>query len=316
MFRRILIFLLITLINSSINSQIWVKQNAVWHFKYSTGTGTSGGYLKIEYIKDTILNSKVSKMFLTTMYEYAFDQNNALQLINSSIIDSNYTWNNNDTIFYWKNNNFEILYDFTKSNNESWILSTVENNANNCSGISTVEVINKDLINFNGIEYTTFDLFSNDTSNFKLRGKYNSRFGAFSNSYNPYNLIFPTYTFSCDSSLIYEPSMFKFICFEDDDLFYYPDGDDCKNLINHVGLNELELKLVNFFPNPTDGIINIESLNGATKLSVFDLKGNLINECKLNKDIKSIQLDLDKGFYIIKVIYTNKSESFNRLIIN
>jgi Leucine-rich repeat (LRR) protein len=58
-------------------------------------------------------------------------------------------------------------------------------------------------------------------------------------------------------------------------------------------------KTLAFYPNPSDGMITIVGAKIGSKLEIFDLNGKKI----LQKDImqKNVYLNLDKGFYILKI---------------
>lgn len=81
-----------------------------------------------------------------------------------------------------------------------------------------------------------------------------------------------------------------------------------------VGLSELELESnhVSIFPNPTNGVLNIDSQLEVTSIQIFNLNGKNVYSI-VNFDSKnSIDLsELDNGFYIIKInsekgVYTEK----------
>lgn len=306
------IFVLISCYYSK--AQIWVQPNATWHFDFSNVT--TGGFIKIAHIKDTILDSQTAKMFLSTKYEFAYDQNNVIYLLDSSIIDSNYTWNNSDTVFYWNNNQFEILYDFTRTIGDSWRIGIGGNLFNECSDTSTVKVLNEGLINLGGIDYTMFDLFSDDSTAYKLRGRYNARFGPYLETQGEYNFIFPNMSWSCDPSFPDESPLLTFKCFQDDGLIYNPSGEDCEFLLNNVGISELSKSNSKIYPNPNNGEIMIETTNEVSDLYIYNSLGVLCKTYTLNGKMNKIQLNVEKGIYIFQIKNNNEIKSINRITFN
>ncbi len=288
--------LLLTSFNFKAQSPIWVKNNAVWHYEYSSTYG--GGFLKIEYIRDTILDLHDSKMFTSKLYHFVYDQNNEIHLLDSNYIDTNYTWNNTDTVFYWIDNHFEILYDFSKTIGDSWLIGTNGLTSNSCSDSSTVQVTDETIINLGGIDHTSFDLYSADSSYLKLRGKYNSRFGAFSSTLSEQSLLFPSPTFC--NEIIVDYYLYKFKCFQDDELFYNPSGEDCEALL-HVGIKEQLNPNFTLFPNPSKGIFTIESPKSDFRITIYNSVGKLCAEYYENGTRTTIDSKLDKGIYFIGV---------------
>lgn len=310
--KNFLLCISISLICLNSKAQIWVQPNAVWHYDFSTGN--SGGFIKVEHIKDTLLDSKVAKMFLSTKYEFAYDMNNVLYLLDNSIIDSNYTWNNSDTVFYWDNDQFEILYSFTNVTGDSWRIGTGGDLFNGCSDTSTVKILSEGLINLNGTDYTFYDLFSHDSCDVKLRGTYNSRFGCHSETYGHYNFVFPLKSWCGDPGLDDTP-LYKFKCFQDDGLTYNPSGEDCEYLLNNVGIEESNYYKPNIYPNPSDGKITIESTSNFTELIVYNSLGILCQTYPLDGLNNTVELNLESGIYFLQVRNNNEFKTLNFIIV-
>lgn len=310
------IVLFLTLLSLSYNlsaqSPIWVKPHAVWHYDYSTTFG--GGFIKIEYIRDTILDTHESKMFTSKQYHFIYDEFSAIHLIDSNYIDTNYTWNNADTIFYWTNNHFEILYDFSKTIGDSWIIGNDATTFSECSNISTTQVMNESVINLGGIDYKAFDLYSSDTSYLRVRGLFNARFGAYSNIYSENNFLFPNGTF-CGTGIAIEFPFYQFRCFQDDELFYNPSGEDCEYLL-HVGINETAKRVFNVYPNPSKGIFTIESPRSNFKVNIFNSLGKLCGQYTEIGSTTTIDPKLTKGIYFIGIEFDgDKNGEFQKFIV-
>lgn len=299
------LFWIVFIYTSSIaNSQIWVQNNATWHFDYSGLT--EGGFLEIEHIQDTVLVGQTAKMFVSTLYRFSYDQFGEIYFIGSQILDTNYTWNNSDTVFYLKNNQFEILYDFTKTTGDSWTIGHGENIDNTCSYISTVEIQNEEIYTLNEINYTSFDLYSADSCNYKMRGKYNSRFGAYSETELEFNSVFPLPSLSCDSTIIVEYFRFTFKCFEDDSLSFNPSGVDCEYMLTHLDVPNLDKGSTKIYPNPSSGTIIIEVPIGLTEIKVYNLTGKLCKKFEIIKEKDELDLGLENGIYFIEALGNNK----------
>lgn len=105
---------------------------------------------------------------------------------------------------------------------------------------------------------------------------------------------------------------------------YYQDGDyevslmvvtpfDCIDTvtktvtINSVGIDQVEKKLINIYPNPNNGDFTIESLNtlGAMSIVVLDLEGRKISEARIpageNRYHMNLQsMQLSEGIYLLE----------------
>lgn len=78
------------------------------------------------------------------------------------------------------------------------------------------------------------------------------------------------------------------------------------------------LKTVNIFPNPTSGIVNIESNDEIEMIQVYNTYGSLVRTIELNR--AEVQFDftgLPKGSYFLKVKFRDsKSLVINKIVIN
>ena len=87
-------------------------------------------------------------------------------------------------------------------------------------------------------------------------------------------------------------------------------GNSCGNLF-YVSINDEPNGNVNLFPNPTTGLITVNTAFEIYTLSVYDISGKLVFS-----DRNAVQLDLsflDKGLYIIKI--SDGDTNVNRRII-
>ncbi len=74
-----------------------------------------------------------------------------------------------------------------------------------------------------------------------------------------------------------------------------------------VGLDQIRLKeKLNLFPNPTNGLLNIESQVGEElELKIFNIQGQLVQEQTLVNANNQIQIKGDRGLYFLSI--TNQS---------
>jgi len=76
-----------------------------------------------------------------------------------------------------------------------------------------------------------------------------------------------------------------------------------------VGFHDLG-RLVNIFPNPSDGVVNITGLKSGAKITVSDVQGQIVRVVEI---VTAVQTSLDMighnaGVYFIKITTTDKTE--------
>jgi hypothetical protein len=276
------------------HSQIWVKPNATWHYDFSTIS--SGGFMKIQHIADTIIESKNAMVLETTMNEFIAGQNGIIYFNFSDTLQRNYTYVNGDTIFYWRNNKFEVLYNFSEVVGGGWMLGTETQEMYMCNDTSTVDVINEEIVNISGINYKSLTLQSNNSSPYRFEGKFNERFGPYERDYvhSPWRFLFPNFA-SCNPGIAVEYYSFSFKCFQDDELFYNPSGEDCEYLLNHAGLTGIKNNTLSIAPNPVPSNENV-TINAQGNYTIIDIQGKAIQNGTIENN--SVQLiNVENGIY-------------------
>ena len=213
-------------------SQTWVKNNATWHYDY--WNLSQGGYYKISHVGDTLITGHNCKRFDIERHQFFIytnqpQQNDTIIYTGGHQMGSKFTYQSNDSVYHWDQNEFQLLFNFGAQIGDSWIVSTQPGNFE-CDDTSIVEVIGVGIENINGTNYRYLDLLSTDTSSWTLNGHFNERFGAT-------GYVFPLEQ-ECNGVVEWDILTFK--CFEDDTFtLYNPSGEDCEYLLTHLSINEL-----------------------------------------------------------------------------
>lgn len=294
-------------------SNIWVQNNAVWHYDWDNISGTSG-FLKTRYIGDTILNGQLSKIFTTTSYSFFLDQNNISHLSSIDELDTNYTWNNQNQIYYWRENQFELLYDFTKVSGESYVIDSNEDITFFCNPNSTANVINSGTITYANQNYATLDLDYNDGDRTRLQGPVNARFGNYS-SFSTFSWLFPMNAMGCDPGIVVEYPLYKFRCFQDDSLMVNPTNEECEYQLTHVGMSELNENGYLLYPNPAANFVTLVSPFEQNDVEIFTIAGALVYRGESTANIQELNVNLPKGTYVLKVTCENQLRYTEKLVI-
>lgn len=82
-----------------------------------------------------------------------------------------------------------------------------------------------------------------------------------------------------------------------------------------VGVEEIIENELNVYPNPSNGIINIENPTLIQSLEVYDFQGKLVFTQELNSFQTSLIVDLANGNYLLSV-KTNNGTFRENILIN
>lgn len=285
----LLVFLIFSLTSTS---QVWVEQNANWHYDYSNVA--YGGFYKMEYVQDTIVGGIICQQIETTSYQFGFDQFGDLQLINTIPFPTQFTYTSGDTVFYWNDNQFFTYLNFDANIGDQWLIGTTSPAGSVCQDSSFVEVQDTGSVVINSVNYRTITLATDDSSALRLGGVFVERFG-FLDSNQPFQ-PFPRTNY-CEGA-IYEWDIVTFKCFEDDAFsLYNPSGEDCEYYLTHLGIEGEVATRLKLFPNPASDFIEISSDESGT-LRIFDCTGKLVGSQPFAHSQKVDLSLLENGMYL------------------
>lgn len=305
--KRILFSSFLILLSISLQSQTWIDNNAKWTFDY-WNVGEWGTYT-FTYTSDTILLGEECEAIETIKYRYWEDQNGN---IHSSVIpfENQYTYSSGDSVFHFYEGDFYLLYDFSASIGDTWVIAVNENFQ--CDDTAIVKVTQTGTININNLELRTITLETISSSAIGLTGTCVERFGNephidLDNSFGP----FPGYQ-NCPGAII-EYDILTFRCYSDENFeTYNPTEIECEYLTE---LNEPILLDLRIYPNPTNGEFIIENLDSnPIRIELYSSNGQLIEQFDFKLSVNRINIsDLNNGLYFIKLI-TERNSTIKKII--
>jgi len=248
--------------------------------------------------------------------DFYYDINGILHYWGETKSGENFTYVSGDTVFYFRDNQFFVMYNFGASVGDSWIVSTT-NELGYCKDTSSVEVTETGTILINGTSYRYINLKPTPNSFVGLKGKYVERIGCISTGIDDLQTLFPS-EYQCDS-LPYEVefSLFQFRCFEDQSFpLYNLVGEDCEALFDHVGISQNNKLEITCYPNPTDGIVNMKtSTTENYTIYLYNMCGTLIQsfEIKTNNSVIDISY-LPKGIYFFDIRNTQSVRFIKKIV--
>ncbi len=297
---KIIFLLAVSLITFiSLQGQNWVSQDAVWHYDYYI---TGAGFYKINIEKDTLIQNKVCQEFQIKKYEFWPQPGGVYTQGDVVNYNSEYTYSSGDTVFWFNNNKFFVLFNFNANIGDEWVISDMGVCGTIYDSLSRVKVIDTNSMSINGQIRKVIKLESINRSYVGIDGWIVDGVGPID------NYLFPTGR-NTDSTMIdFEQHDFK--CFQNSEFgLYNPSGTDCEYLLNHVGINEAENVSLSIYPNPTNNNIWIEQGGiGKIQISLYDNLGRTVliknsNEIRTKLDLEY----LPQGVYIIKIFTGDKT---------
>jgi len=290
------------IISISVNAQVWIDNNATWHFDWSN-VGY-GGYEELHYYQDTLIDGIECEKIEAIRHGYFPQQDGSILYGGSSEYLAGITYVNGDTVFYRHNDEFFTLFNFGAQIGESWVIATDNpQNFNLCGDTSVVNVVDVGVVIINSIDYRTITLESTFGSPFKITGQFIERFGSIGNTLG--YAFFPS-SRGCDPNGIYHPNIYSFKCFEDDSFnSYNPLGTGCSY---SVDIKTEKQTLFSSYPNPVVNELYINtSLEGGQFYSIYNTAGILVYSGKLPKENQGVDVSgLSNGVYFFKM----ESKSF------
>lgn len=290
-------FLFFTLMAVSTHAQVWVDNNAVWHYDY--WNVAQEGFYEISHTHDTLIDGKLCKAFGGTRYSYGIGPDGGTVTLGESNLGTNYTYVSGDTIFYRNNEAFFVMLNFGAEVGDSWIISTTPF-WEECDDTSRIEVIETGTMTIGGESYRTLTVEPTSNSPMGFRGQFIERFGNIQSELAPFQYLFPSH-YGCDSiDGIFEFDFMNFKCFEDDSFtLYNPSGETCDWWRVNVGLAEDDLIPLTVFPNPSTGQIIISGIDPQSHVELYNIAGEKLRGGPLENNILDLS-NFEDGIYLLR----------------
>ena len=277
--KKTLIFLLIFTIRViTLKTQTWIDQGAKWTFDYELLI--EYGTFVFEYIQDTTIHGVNAQVISITNHRFFPDQFGNINLI-TSYEDDRYTYQSGDSVFYFKDSTFYLLYDFGASIGDQWIIGIDDTSLTsfNCSDTVKVQVVDTGFIVINGQNLRTITLNTISNTLTALSGLAIEKFGLLPiNEFN-YNYGFFPGIKNCDSSVFIDYNTITFRCYEDNSFTTFnPTNYTCDYL---TSAHQLQPKSSSIFPNPVIDYLFINE-NNFIEVVIRDVQGKIIISHPLN----------------------------------
>ena len=285
--KTLLLSLLLYFASSLTMAQVWAPSGATWHYDWFSMWYS--GYVKIQYTGDTTVAGKSCKILKKERYSYDWNQHT----YSTDLIGFEYTYEENNTIYYYRNDQFFKLYDFNATAGGSWEISGWGGPLCDSIGSAVVDSTGMTTINSVSLKYlkvspgpNSYWAFSSDTII--------ERIGCL-------GYMFPEPTCLVD---VYEGGALR--CYYDDSFGLYERGSTpACDYITGLADNHPERFFFNVYPVPATSSITLEFtkyVKGKSMIEIFDILGNRMKKIATDKVKLIIDVeDLKSGFYFISV---------------
>ncbi len=285
--RKVILAIILLICGINLKAQVWAEQTSVWHYSYwNIG---EGGFIKIEYNSDTVLLNRNCQKLEVLRYRFFSIPNVGMIFAGAMHLNPEFTSVSGDTVFYWINNEFRVLYSFNAQVGDSWDLGVDTNGNFLCSkSIVVVDSIGTMLINNKMRRW--LHLRSIDSSSVVLNGKVIEGIGSTK------DYLFPV-IHNCNPAICPEIDNMQFLCFESLNLgSYNPVNTICEP---YLGLENIKSKDIIIYPNPATDYIYIENITEKAKIEIYKMDGMLQQSTNVNSTINI--RNLHEGLYLVKI---------------
>lgn len=257
------------------NAQVFAPIGATWHYSYQTINPNVISFKKIESVSDTTINGILCKKLKENTSNQAY-----------------YVYSKNDSVFVYKENSFNLLYDFGANSGETITLGNYYKTNNGLPLKMTIDSVKTILVS--GQQRKVQFVTCGDGMIIEFGGQVIQGIG---NT----NYMFPTLDFATVGPLrcYQETNSSTFIN------PYYANENwnrtDCEQLIVINKLFENEIKnSISIFPNPTNNYLNVNGIKSNSEYRIYDTTGRKIYWGVFdNSNIVDIQF-LQNGIYYIE----------------
>lgn len=223
----------------NLNAQVFAPEEAVWYFNYDPDITLDDGYRKVDVLGDTIIDLHNCKILRTIDIGYNYIDNDYYEIAGDSI----FIYEKDSIVYYFKSDEFYVLYDFTAREGDTIHSKSYPDNCDSTYEI-TIDSIRYQHVSQDSLREYYFHI-NDDVESFYYLEKI---------GYPDY--LLPTFSYGCDILTgPHYPGPLR--CYMDNFIGNYSSGvsPTCDYI---TGINGVDPeRQINIFPNPTQGLVEI-----------------------------------------------------------
>ena len=279
-------------------SQTWCPPGASWY--YDINFINCDGYYKFEYAGDSVINSvSCKKIVQTSKMKCWWDSN-----YQDFILDTFYMYADTDKVFYYRNNQFNLLYDFSVQTGDTMYITGITQPwwENTCDSVAelVVDSTGTMIINSESLRYYCVHPLSG--SPFSFQGRIVEKIGPllkypFMNGSYGTNYFLPVKNDTCGLFIEEEAENGTFRCYYDDN---FPTVSVTQYSCDYtLETPENEFQSIYFYPNPANEFIYFSDLLHLqnSEIEIYGLDGKMIKKSMISDRL--FTGDLSPGFYYV-----------------
>ncbi len=295
--------------SQTLDTASWSPAGATWIYRGISPT--SQLYYTITYLKDTIFQGVQVKKFDFSSFQYV--GLGTMYRQPTVWIADEFLYKSNDTVFWWNDGQFQMLYNFNQILNTSWII--YQNDYSVCISptLPTSDTLIAATRSVETYSNLSFDVL------YPQRSTYWSFGGGIAKNLGALNSFFPQV--SSQSCLVSDgavSNMQQLECYFDSvrgyvnvDISVRPCGELISSIYEFRNNPALEKK-VNIYPNPASEFIfvNWEQQVATAEVKIFNILGQFLQNCTVENNSQLNLSHLEQGIYFINLSFRSYSQTF------
>lgn len=292
--------------------------HATWYFSYG-GYGEFG-YKKVSHVRDTTMHGMNWLKFEVTGFEAMKTGPNSGDY---RIVDSNKVYpslflaTRNDSVFRVSNNSPYLLYDFNAQVGDRWQFAPIDTSMG-CDSVpvATVREVGYDTLDGQVVRFMEID-FPMDTVKYGGTPNYQPMCGKLMNSrvYPDFGSLSSVYLFrprpnACDGSILDFYVGHSFNCFTNDSISINFTNQAC-DFVPFISVKEYETISFEVYPNPTNGLVNIQTEEKVSKVEIYSLDGQKLLE---TIQTENIELPASSGMYVLAIYFEDGERVVTKVV--
>jgi hypothetical protein len=267
-------------------AQSFAPLGSTWHYSTKNNMQDSLRWIKIETVADTLFAGKNAKQF-----SFSFESVNALPC--PSNVDTTLMAQHNDSLFFYEYGQWQLLVDFNASVSDTFDYHIAFSNGNQ-TAVDTIKVRVDSVrqVNYNGQALQSLYLNqTNSTASYDFHDGWITE--VIGHEYAPIPWVFSSCSFA--SAYIYGRR-----CYSDSiigSIQFEPYA--CQSVTTGIGKNKFSDLNTSLSPNPTKGLIYLETSAELQRIEIYNLQGQKVQEVNPNK--RSCELPEQSGLYLIRL---------------
>ena len=266
--------LLLVFVSMYTTAQDFAPIGAVWYYTQYTSNPKYQTYRTFESIKDTVINGHACSKIIESI-------ENVEQNIQ-------FMFSRNDSVFFFENNDFHLLYDFGAEKGDTIVLDHFSANVEGGKLLMIIDSVTT--IEINGITKKLQLVSCGDGFTIEFGGAIMEDIG---NAY----YLFPIYDNTMNGT---------FRCYQDNDLglfkspYYGVWNKECDYILSIIGdIKEESNNIV--VPNPVSNSFVISKLKSISNYYITDLNGRVLKSGQIEPDQEINISGFNKGIYFLQI---------------